>query len=98
MQNSKETKTLRFSNYKITYPGDLDVKFYEENYCYGITFLIGKSKIELFHNRQTGVDRIFISEKASYNTQAEGYWCLRDIPFKPATFNFLPEGVFAEEM
>jgi hypothetical protein len=98
MQDSKETKTFRLNKYKITYPENMSVKSFEESYCYGIIFFVEKMRYELFHNRQTDVDRIYISEKADYNSQARGYWCTRDIPFKPATFSFLPEGVIAEEV
>lgn len=98
MQNSEETKIFRFSNYKITYLATMKVKTYEESYCYGIIFFVGNSIIELFHNSQINMDRIFIHEKANYNPQALSYWCAKDIPFKPATFVFLPKGVIAEEI
>lgn len=74
--------------YLITYDSQIEVeKFYCEQY-YGIIFHTEDGTYQVLHNVDYG-DRILINK-------SDGSW--NDIPFKPATFRFLPPGVEAKEI
>jgi hypothetical protein len=81
------TKTFKFDGYLITCDEDIRAEEFSNEWYYGITFYVGGGKYELIHNYALG-SRILSSPKEGWST---------DIPFKPATFHLLPEGITAEE-
>lgn len=93
MQNSEETNVpkcfFRLDNYLITYDHTFKTETYSCEWYYGIIFWDDQgNKYDVIHNYALG-NRIII------NPAAGGF---SDIPFKPATFGFLPEGVEAKEI
>ncbi len=70
-------------NYLITYPIDMEVETYSEKWYYGIIFRTAEGKFDVVHNYALG-NRLIINKN-------DGSWS--DIPFKPATFGFLPDDV-----
>lgn len=87
-KNRKEYSIYVLDKYLITYP----VKFKTETYSckdyYGIIFITDECRYDVCHNYLMG-DRLI------RNPTAGGF---SDIPFKPATFGFLPEGITVEEI
>lgn len=77
-----------FDQYLITYDSSIRAELFYCEWYYGITFYINDSKYELIHNYALG-NRILINLH-------EGWF--QDIPFKPATFDFLPPGIQAKEI
>lgn len=69
--------------YLITYPIGFKVEIYNEKWYYGIIFVTEEGRFDLLHNYALG-NRLIINRK-------DGSW--HDIPFKPATFGFLPDCV-----
>lgn len=76
-----------FDKYIITYDSSIKAVSFDCKWYYGIVFHINDGKFELIHNYMLG-NRILISLH-------EGW--LQDIPFKPATFDLLPQGIKAKE-
>lgn len=74
--------------YLITYPVNLKIETYSCKDYYGIVFITDEYRYDVCHNYLMG-DRLII------NPTAGGF---RDIPFKPATFGFLPEGITVKEI
>ena len=87
-KHRKEYSVYVLDKYIITYP----VKFKTETYSckdyYGIIFITDEYRYDVCHNYLMG-DRLII------NPTAGGF---RDIPFKPATFGFLPDGIAVIEI
>jgi hypothetical protein len=100
MQNSNETnvKYFQLNKYQIAYPANMDAKTFDEEWYYGIIFTIEDKRYELIHNYQMDAERIFISHRGRVPSLPDHYLLGQDIPFKPVTFNFLPEGVTAKEV
>jgi hypothetical protein len=78
--------------YWIKYPASMKVTCFEEEWYYGIIFHVERGDYEIIHNYAMDTQRLIINEKAP--TGAKG---CQDIPFKPATFVFLPEGITVRE-
>ena len=74
--------------YLIMYPTDMNVETFNCEWYYGIIFRTEKGRYEAMHNYALG-NRILLNFH-------DGSW--QDIPFKPATFGFLPDGVEALEI
>lgn len=74
--------------YLIKYPVCFNVETFNCEYYYGIIFRNQIGKFEVMHNYALG-NRILLNFH-------DGSW--QDIPFKPATFGFLPEEVEAIEI
>ena len=74
--------------YLITYPVDMKVEFFSCEQYYGISFITDKGCVDALCNKDMG-------NRLTYNLIDRGW---HDIPFKPATFGFLPEGVTAIEI
>lgn len=70
------------------YPYGMNVETFDEEWYYGIIFRTEKGRYEAMHNYALG-NRILLNFH-------DGSW--NDIPFKPATFGFLPEEVEAIEI
>ncbi len=93
-EDSKEAVKYReyhayvLDSYLIIYPSGMNVETFSEPWYYGIIFRDEKGKIEAMHNYALG-NRILLNFH-------DGSW--HDIPFKPATFGFLPDGVEAIEI
>jgi|SRR5579885_1211584 len=75
-------------NYLISYDPNIKIEKYSCESYYGIMFYMEDGRYDLCNNFLLG-PRIIINKK-------DGSW--NDIPFKPATFGFLPEGVSANEV
>jgi hypothetical protein len=86
--SSKEYHAYVLDTYLIVYPPDMNVETFAEKWYYGIIFRTEKGKYEVMHNYASG-NRILLHFH-------DGSW--DDVPFKPATFGFLPEGVEAIEI
>jgi len=91
-------KSFGLEKYNIKY--DQNIKafpFYDRN-CYGITFVIGNFKYQLVHNYDMQTERLLIQEDVghSFLSKPSGLFSFKDLPFKPETFGFLPEGVSSE--
>jgi hypothetical protein len=84
----KEYNMYVLDKYLITYPVGLKVETYSCKDYYGIMFFTKDYKYDVCHNYLMG-DRLII------NPTAGGF---QDIPFKPATFGFLPEGITVKEI
>ena len=74
--------------YLITYDASIKVEMFSEKDYHGIYFFMEDGQYQLINNFHMG-PRMIINLKNGYN---------HDIPFKPATFSFLPPGVTACEM
>lgn len=74
--------------YLITYPNSFKVETYSCKDYYGIVFITEDCRYDVCHNYLMG-DRLI------RNPTAGGF---SDIPFKPATFSFLPDGIEVKEM
>ena len=86
--NYREYHAYVLDTYLIMYPSNMNVETFNEEWYYGIIFRTEKGKYEAMHNYALG-NRILLNFH-------DGSW--HDIPFKPATFGFLPEGVEAIEI
>lgn len=84
----KEYNLYVLDKYLITYPSKLNVETYSSKDFYGIIFKTEDCRYDVCHNYLMG-DRLIINPKAG------GF---QDIPFKPATFGFLPEGITVKEI
>jgi hypothetical protein len=84
----REYHAYVLDNYLIVYPSGMNVETFSEEWFYGIIFRTEKGKFEAMHNYALG-NRILLNFH-------DGSW--HDIPFKPATFGFLPDGVEAIEI
>lgn len=84
----KEYNLYVLDKYLITYPVSLEVETYSCKDYYGIMFTTNDCRYDVCHNYLLG-DRLIINPKAG------GF---QDIPFKPATFGFLPEGITVKEI
>jgi len=84
----KEYSVYVLDKYLITYPLTLKTEMYSCKDYYGIIFFTDEAKYDVCHNYLMG-DRLII------NPTAGGF---QDIPFKPATFGFLPEGIAVQEI
>ena len=95
MQSFK--KQFKLGSYLITYRNDIQTEIFGDNNLYGIIFILGRTRYQLVYNY--GMERILINEEINpdFISGSSGIWNSRDIPFKPTTFSFLPEGVSAEE-
>lgn len=82
-----EKSSFILDEYIITYDSNMKISTFNTEWYYGIIFNIGNDKYELIHNYLLG-NRLFINNNEGWN----------DIPFKPATFHFLPNGVEAKEI
>lgn len=82
-QPPKDYNIFVLDKYLITYPIGLEVETYNEKWYYGIIFNTSEGRFDVMHNYALG-NRLIINRK-------DGSWS--DIPFKSATFDFLPEGV-----
>lgn len=83
VQSTKGYNIFILDRYLITYPIGFEVEIYNEKWYYGIIFKTAEGRYDVLHNYALG-NRLIINKK-------DGSW--NDIPFKPATFDFLPEGV-----
>jgi hypothetical protein len=75
-------------NYLITYDINMKIETYSCKDYSGIMFFTEDCRYDVCHNYLMG-DRLII------NPTAGGF---RDIPFKPATFGFLPDNVTVKEI
>ena len=82
-----------FHKYWIRYPASIKVTCFEEEWYYGIIFHVEGGDYEVIHNYAMDTQRLLITERAP--TGASGW---NDIPFKPATFRLLPNGITVEEI
>ena len=87
----------RVGKYLVEYPADMQVKVYNEKWYHGIIFYIGNMAYDLIHNNDMQTERLLISNKTKY-PNINMYLLDNDIPFKEATFNFLPAGVSVKEV
>ena len=85
---NKEYSIYTFNNYLITYDNSVHAETYSCKDFSGIIFTTKDCRYDVCNNFLMG-PRLII------NPHAGGF---RDIPFKPATFGFLPEGVEAKEI
>lgn len=75
--------------YIIMYPIDMKVELFSCEQYYGITFFVeGDGRVDVLHNKDMG-------DRLTYNLKSVGW---HDIPFKTATFGYLPKGVVAKEI
>ena len=84
----EENGLFVLDKYLITYPKRYKIETYSTKDFYGIMFYTDDCRYDVCHNYLMG-DRIIINPKAG------GF---QDIPFKPATFGFLPEDIIVREM
>lgn len=84
----KEYTLYVLDKYLITYPNSFKTETYSCKDYYGIVFFTDECKYDVCHNYLMG-DRLIM------NPTAGGF---SDIPFKPATFGFLPEGITVKEI
>jgi hypothetical protein len=84
----KEYGLYVLDKYMITYPKHMATETYSSKDFYGIIFITEDCRYDVCHNYLMG-DRLIINPKAG------GF---SDIPFKPATFGFLPTGVEVKEI
>lgn len=84
----KEYTIYVLDKYIITYPINIKTEMYSCKDYYGIIFITEECRYDVCHNYLMG-DRLII------NPAAGGF---KDIPFKEATFGFLPEGVSVKEI
>lgn len=73
--------------YLIIFPKDMQVETYSCKDYYGIIFITEDGRYDVCNN-------FLMGERLIINPKAGGF---KDIPFKPSTFGFLPEGVIASE-
>ena len=83
----KDNSLFVLDQYLITYPKRYEVETYSSKDYYGIIFTTEDCRYDVCHNYLLG-NRLIINPKAG------GF---QDIPFKPATFGFLPEGIIVKE-
>jgi hypothetical protein len=93
-------KHFQLNKYLISYDEDIDTRIFDDKYCYGIIFSFAEdnSRFELLHNCQMDTERMIISHSHKYNLLESTFLVSEDMPFKPATFPFLPKGVSAKEL
>lgn len=84
----KEYSIYVLDKYLITYPVQYKIETYSTKDFYGIIFFTENCRYDVCHNYLMG-DRLII------NPAAGGF---QDIPFKPATFGFLPEDIVVKEI
>jgi hypothetical protein len=84
----KEYSLYVLDKYLITYPSHFKVETYSCKDYYGIIFITEDCRYDVCHNYLMG-DRLI------RNPTAGGF---SDIPFKPATFGFLPDGIEVKEI
>jgi len=84
----KEYGVYVLDKYLITYSKHMATETYSCKDYYGIVFITEDCRYDVCHNYLMG-DRLIINPKAG------GF---SDIPFKPATFGFLPMGVEVKEI
>lgn len=85
---NKQYSMYVLGTYLITYDSNMSVETYSCKDYSGIIFTTEDCKYDVCNNFLLG-PRIIINPKAG------GF---QDIPFKPATFGFLPPGVEAKEI
>jgi hypothetical protein len=83
----KEHSIYVLDKYTIIYPKSMAVEMYNTKDYYGIIFTTDDCRYDVCHNYAMG-DRLLINPKSG------GF---QDIPFKPATFSFLPNGIEVKE-
>lgn len=82
---SVQFKTFTLDQYLLTFDSQIKHETYDEEWFYGIIFYDDDGgKYDVMHNYALG-NRLLLNNK-------EGW---KDIPFKEATFGFLPPGVQA---
>jgi hypothetical protein len=81
--NPVNYRTYTLDKYLIIYNADMDYEVFSCEQYYGITFFAEDGKYDAFCNKDMGC-------RITYNLK-DGHW--HDIPFKPETFGFLPQGV-----
>lgn len=84
----EENSIFVLDKYMITYPKRYKVETYSTKDYYGIIFFTEDCKYDVIHN-------YFMGNRIIINHEAGGF---QDIPFKPATFGFLPEDIIVREM
>lgn len=84
----EENSIFVLDKYMITYPKRYEVETYSTKDFYGIIFFVKDCRYDVCHNYLLG-NRLIINPKSG------GF---QDIPFKPATFNFLPGDIIVKEM
>ena len=84
----KEYSVYVLDKYLITYPTKIKIETYSCKDYYGIVFITDSCRYDVCHNYLMG-DRLIM------NPTAGGF---SDIPFKPATFGFLPDGIEVKEI
>jgi len=87
---NKNVKQSEFTlgDYLITYDSNITTETYSCADYYGIIFYTQDAKYDVVHNFHLGA-RLITNKK-------DGSWS--DIPFKPATFGFLPTGITVQEI
>lgn len=85
---NKTYAVYTLDKYLITYPADMKVEFFSCTQYYGITFITERGRVDVICNKDMG-------NRLTYNLKDIGW---HDIPFKSATFGYLPEGVTATEI
>jgi hypothetical protein len=74
--------------YLIMYSPEMKTEKFSCEQYHGISFFTEEGQVDVLHNKDLGTRLI-------YNLKNVGW---HDIPFKPATFGFLPNGVEAKEI
>jgi hypothetical protein len=87
MTTSKNLLSHKVNNYLLTYAEDIKVEIYDSKCYHGIIFYIGEHRYDVVNNYHMGCRLIIHNEDG---------W--KDIPFKPGTFGFLPDGIEAIEL
>jgi hypothetical protein len=90
---------FQIGQYLLTYPRYMESETFFDEWYYGIIFFVEDFKYEVIHNYAMDTERLFISQRPKYSgLYHQCYFLNNDIPFKPATFDFLPTGVTAKEL
>lgn len=87
-ENVGTLKEHRLDKYLFVYPANLEYETYSCKDYNGIIFETDDCRYDVCNNYLMGC-RLIINPKAG------GF---KDIPFKPATFGFLPEGITVKEI
>lgn len=78
---------IKIDKYELSF-NNVDYKMFEDNQCYGVTFILGEERYEVLHNKTLG-NRLLINKANFWN---------KDIPFKKETFGFLPDCITCKEI
>lgn len=84
----EENSIFVLDKYMITYPKRYEIETYSTKDFYGIIFTTDDCRYDVCHN-------YFLGNRIIINPKAGGF---QDIPFKPATFGFLPEDIIVKEV